>query len=200
MQDLVVANAVANLSHEIEKSTNSKASLLDCIDPSEVWKKTAMKVHTVALQKAVLKREFDVKDVYKIDEEDNDINQMVDGELQRKSNANNNVNDNDIHLPMAQSKAQSTFQSSRSSSENPNFGEVKLYEILDAWEEPAHKGVANVRNTVEYGPCYVYSSKHGMEKPEVLFINLFFLPFCFSGPHCMFYSRCSAVSTRNVAP
>jgi hypothetical protein len=119
MKDLILMSAVANLSREIEESANAHVKLSEHYDPT-IWQKSVMQ-YKLSSKPA--------EETSALDEDFNEFEDEVDEAIKDQESFSTN-----------ESNSRRTVESPRGSS-----SKLKLYRLLDSWEEPNNVEDTKVR-------------------------------------------------------
>ena len=135
MKDMILMSAVANLSREIEESADAHTRLSDHHDTA-IWEKTALRY------KLKLKSGEDASagsgDDGEIDDFDDLSSQATEHEEEVEYDSSN-ITGSKVELLSATITSRPSIRKSPSPSGSPgnrSSGKLKIYRLLDSWEEP----------------------------------------------------------------
>ncbi len=134
MKDLILLSAIANLSREIEESANAHVKLSEHYDPA-IWQKSVM--HYKLSVKPAEEGASLNEDLNEFDEED-DVMRDQEG------------HDRDVQLSLDELDSRPSMEKPTGNGELQSSSKLKLYRLLDSWEEPNNVEDTKVRKTVEY--------------------------------------------------
>jgi hypothetical protein len=119
MKDMILMSAVANLSREIEESANAHVKLSEHYDPT-IWQKSVMQYKLSSKPS---------EETSALNEDFNEFEDEVDEAIKDQESFSTN-----------ESNSRRTVESPRGSS-----SKLKLYRLLDSWEEPNNVEDTKVR-------------------------------------------------------